>query len=219
MSAAALRLGVPPVAQPAPNVLFVGPDARAWDSLKALIQSHGGTVETSRSAADFIGTERPRAAGCVVLDIGISNDNALEVQGQLVRAGLLPVIVVSDRSDTRMTVRAMKAGAIEFLVRPFTDEVLLDAITEACELSRAAATERAERDVLVACYDSLTQREREVMDLVARGLLNKQVGAELDISEITVKWHRGKVMRKMRARSLADLVRIASRLHQQKSSR
>jgi FixJ family two-component response regulator len=149
---------------------------------------------------------------CLVLDVRIPGLDGLELQQQLAERSDMPIIFITGYGDVPMTVRAMKAGAIEFLTKPFNDSVLLDAVRQALERSRAALHRESEMHVLRSCFATLTPREREVMALVVSGLLNKQVGGELGISEITVKAHRGQVMRKMKADSLPDLVTMAARL-------
>ena len=193
-------------------VFVVDDDISVRESLELLIKAAGWKAETFASAQDFLA--RPRAAGpcCLVLDVSLPGLNGLELQHQLAERTDMPIVFITGYGDVPMTVRAMKAGAIEFLTKPFKDDVLLDAIVHAIEKSRAALHHASEMHVLKGCYASLTSREREVMALVVSGLLNKQVGGELGISEITVKAHRGQVMRKMKADSLPDLVTKAARL-------
>jgi FixJ family two-component response regulator len=195
-----------------PIVFVVDDDISVRESLELLIKSAGWHSETFASAQAFL--SRPRAAvpSCLVLDVTLPGLNGLELQQQLTERTDMPIIFITGYGDVPMSVRAMKAGAVEFLTKPFKDDVLLDAIRGALERSRAALRGESELQVLRSCYASLTPRERQVMALVIAGLLNKQVGGELGISEITVKAHRGQVMRKMKADSLADLVRIAARL-------
>jgi FixJ family two-component response regulator len=180
--------------------------------LELLIKNAGWKPELFASAQDFL--SRPRVAGpsCLVLDVTLPGLNGLELQEQLAGRTDMPIIFITGYGDVPMTVRAMKAGAVEFLTKPFRDDVLLDAIRDAIERSRAALRLDAEMRTLRTCYGSLTPREREVMALVVSGLLNKQIGGELGISEITVKAHRGQVMRKMSAESLPELVTMAARL-------
>jgi FixJ family two-component response regulator len=197
----------------APAIVFVvDDDVSVRESLELLVKAAGWKAETFDSAQAFLA--RPRATGpcCLVLDVSLPGLNGLELQQQLAERTEMPIIFITGYGDVPMTVRAMKAGASEFLTKPFKDDVLLDAIRHAIERSRAALQHESEIHVLRDCYATLTQREREVMALVVAGLLNKQVGGELGISEITVKAHRGQVMRKMKADSLPDLVTMAARL-------
>ena len=196
-----------------PVVFVVDDDVSVRESLEALIRDAGWQPETFASAEEFL--SRPRVSGpsCLVLDVGLPDLNGLDLQ-QRVTADRpdMPIIFITGHGEVPMTVRAMKAGAVEFLTKPFGDDVLLIAIREAIERSKTAVGREAEIQALQDRYASLSHREREVMALVVTGLLNKQVGGELGISEITVKAHRGQVMRKMKARSLADLVNMAARL-------
>jgi FixJ family two-component response regulator len=193
-------------------VFVVDDDVSVRESLELLIRSAGWQPETFTSAQDFL--SRPRAAVpcCLVLDMTLPGLNGLELQQQLVDRTDMPIIFITGHGDVPMSVQAMKAGAVEFLTKPLRDDVLLNAIRGALEHSRAAVHHDSEIRALRNCYESLTRREREVMALVVSGLLNKQVGGELGISEITVKAHRGQVMRKMKADSLPDLVTMAARL-------
>ena len=195
-----------------PIVFVVDDDVSVRESLELLIKHAGWKPELFASAQDFL--SRPRAAvpSCLVLDVTLPGLNGLELQQQLADRTDMPIIFITGYGDVPMTVRAMKAGAVEFLTKPFRDDVLLNAIRGAIERSRAALRLDAEMRALRNGYASLTPREREVMALVVSGLLNKQVGGELGISEITVKAHRGQVMRKMQAESLPDLVTMAARL-------
>ena len=195
-----------------PIVYVVDDDVSVRESLELLIKHAGWKPELFASAQDFL--SRPRAAvpSCLVLDVALPGLDGLELQQRLADRTDMPIIFITGYGDVPMTVRAMKAGAVEFLTKPFKDDVLLDAIRDAIERSRAALRLDAEMRTLRTCYASLTPREREVMALVVSGLLNKQVGGELGISEITVKAHRGQVMRKMNAESLPDLVTMAARL-------
>jgi len=196
-----------------PTVFIVDDDVSVRESLELLIQSAGWRPETFASAEAFLARPRLDAPCCLVLDVSLPDLNGLELQQRLAEHRLdMPIIFVTGYGDVPMTVRAMKAGAAEFLTKPVRTDVLLSAITQALELSRAALEREAALDEVRTRYASLSRREREVMALVVSGLLNKQVGGELRISEITVKAHRGKVMRKMNASSLADLVKIAATL-------
>ena len=193
-------------------VFVVDDDVSVRESLKLLLQTSGWQSETFGSADDFLSRRRATFPCCLVLDVGLPGLNGLELQQQLAQRTEMPIIFITGQGDVPMTVRAMKAGAIEFLTKPFKDDVLLEAIRGAIERSRRALREESEMQVLRDRHASLTAREREVMVLVVTGLLNKQVGGELGISEITVKAHRGQVMRKMKADSLPELVTMAARL-------
>jgi FixJ family two-component response regulator len=193
-------------------VFVVDDDVSVRESLELLIRTAGWKPETFASAQDFLSRPRPTVPCCLVLDVTLPGLSGLELQEQLAQRTDMPIIFITGHGDVPMTVQAMKAGAVEFLTKPFRDDVLLDAIRAAIERSRAALRQESEMQVLRNCYASLTPREREVMALVVSGLLNKQVGGELGISEITVKAHRGQMMRKMKADSLPALVTMASRL-------
>jgi FixJ family two-component response regulator len=193
-------------------VFVVDDDISVRESLELLIESAGWTPETFASARDFLARTRAAVPCCLVLDVSLPGLNGLELQQQLTERTDMPIIFITGYGDVPMTVRAMKAGAVEFLTKPFKDDVLLEAIRGAIERSRAALQQESELQSLRSRYASLTPREREVMALVCSGLLNKQVGGELGISEITVKAHRGQMMRKMQADSLAELVTIAAKL-------
>ena len=195
-----------------PLVFVVDDDISVRESVELLIKSAGWQPETFASAKDFLARRRPDVACCLVLDVKIPGLGGLELQQQIAERIEMPIIFITGFGDVPMTVRAMKAGAVEFLTKPFNDEVLLTAIRHAIERSRIALQNASEMRTLRSCYDDLTPREREVMALVVSGLLNKQVGYELGISEITVKAHRGRVMEKMKAGSLPDLVNMAVRL-------
>jgi len=195
-----------------PIVFVVDDDLSVRESLELLIKREGWQPELFVSAQQFL--SRPRAAVpcCLILDVNLPELNGLELQKQLVDRNEMPILFISGCADVPMSVQAMKAGAVEFLTKPLQHDVLVKAIRDAIERSREALRLESEMQKLRACYDSLTQREREVMALVVSGLLNKQVGGELGISEITVKAHRGQVMRKMGADSVPDLVNMAARL-------
>jgi FixJ family two-component response regulator len=193
-------------------VFVVDDDVSVRESLELLIKSAGWRPETFLSAREFLSRPRPSVPCCLVLDVSLPGLNGLELQQQLAERADMPIIFITGYGDVPMSVRAMKAGAVEFLTKPFKDDVLLDAIRHAIERSRAALRQESEMQGLRTCYSSLTPREREVMALVVSGLLNKQVGGELGISEITVKAHRGQLMRKMKADSLPDLVTMAAKL-------
>jgi FixJ family two-component response regulator len=194
-------------------VFVVDDDISVRESLEGLIRHFGWRAETFESAEEFLVRPRVFAPSCLILDVGLPDLNGLDLQKRIAteRADM-PIIFITGHGDVPMTVQAMKAGAAEFLTKPFSDEVLLHAIEQALGRSQAALGQEAEMNVLRDMYTALSRREREVMELVVAGLLNKQVGDELGISEITVKAHRGSVMRKMKAASLPDLVTIAARL-------
>jgi FixJ family two-component response regulator len=195
-----------------PVVFVVDDDVSVRESLELLVSTAGWRPETFASAAEFLSRPRATVPSCLVLDVTMPGLNGLELQQQLAERTDMPIIFITGHGDVPMSVQAMKAGAVEFLTKPFNDDVLLDAIRGAMERSRAALRLDSEIQALRNCYESLTPREREVMALVVSGLLNKQVGGELGISEITVKAHRGQAMRKMKADSLPDLVTMAARL-------
>lgn len=196
-----------------PIVYIVDDDISVRESLESLVASAGWRPEVFVCAEDFLTHPRKRAPGCLILDVSLPDLNGLELQKRIgANQAELPIIFITGFGDIPMTVQAMKAGAVEFLTKPFDTDALLAAIEAAVARSRTDLAEDADLQVLRKRLESLSRREREVMELVVRGRLNKQVGAVLDISEITVKAHRGRMMRKMRARSLADLVNIAARL-------
>jgi FixJ family two-component response regulator len=193
-------------------VFVVDDDVSVRESLELLITTAGWYPETFASAQEFLSRARPATPCCLVLDVTLPGLSGLELQEQLAERTDMPIVFITGHGDVPMTVQAMKAGAVEFLTKPFNDAVLLDAIRGAIERSRAALRDESEMQALRSCYASLTPRECEVMSLVVAGLLNKQIGGELGISEITVKAHRGQMMRKMKADSLPALVTMASRL-------
>jgi len=206
-------MGLLPMSQPAPIVFVVDDDISVRESLELLIQSAGWQPETFASAQEFLSRPRALVPSCLVLDVSLPGINGLELQKRVAaERSEMPIIFITGYGDVPTSVQAMKAGAVEFLTKPLSDEVLLSAIGNAIERSRVAICQEMEVRALQDRYASLTPREREVMAWVVAGLLNKQIGGELQISEITVKAHRGQVMRKMKANSLAELVKISARL-------
>src|SRR6267143_1125235 len=201
------------IADATPIVFVVDDDISVRESLESLIRCAGWQPETFASAEEFIAHPRPFVPSCLVLDVSLPDLNGLDLQKRVAAdRSDMPIIFITGYGDVPMTVQAMKAGAVEFLTKPFGDNVLLSAIRHALDRSHSALGREAEMQVLRDCYALLTRREGEVMALVVSGLLNKQVGGELGISEITVKAHRGQVMQKMKAASFADLVKKAARL-------
>ncbi len=201
------------MSDPDPIVFVIDDDASIRDAVKRLIASVGLRVETFGSTREFLGSKRPEAPACLVLDVRLPDVSGLDFQRDLSSASIhIPIIFITGHADVPMTVRAMKAGAVEFLTKPFRGQELLDAVQDAIAKDRLARSEQAQMTGLRARYDSLTAREKEVLSLVASGLLNKQIGAELGTSELTIKTHRGRVMQKMEAESLADLVRMFEKL-------
>jgi FixJ family two-component response regulator len=201
-------------AEAAPVVFVVDDDISVRESLGSLIRFVGWEAETFESAREFLARPHFLAPSCLVLDVHLPDLSGLDLQQRInATRGDMPIIFITGDGDVPMTVAAMKAGAVEFLTKPLCDEALLEAIRSAIERSRTALSREAEVRTLRSRYAELSRREREVMALVVAGLLNKQVGDELDISEITVKAHRGSAMRKMKARSLPDLVNMAAQLN------
>jgi FixJ family two-component response regulator len=196
-----------------PIVFVVEDDSSMREALTDLITSVGLLVEPFKSAREFLEHRRLDAPACLVLDVRLPGLSGLDLQRELVRTEApIPIIFVTGHGDIPMSVRAIKEGAVEFLAKPFRDQDLLDAIQHALEIDRAARLERSMVAELRRRYESLTKREREVMKLVVSGLLNKQIASELGSSEVTVKMHRGQVMRKMKAQSLVQLVRMAEKI-------
>jgi FixJ family two-component response regulator len=199
-----------PQSEPQSAVFVVDDDASVRESLKSLFRMVGHGVEAFPSASEFLRSKLPDVACCLVLDIRLPGLSGLDFQAELAKANRrIPIVFMTGHGDIPMTVKAMKAGAVEFLTKPFRDQDMLDAVSTALEQDRA----RRERDqadaTLAAAFDTLSAREREVMEHVTAGLMNKQIAAQMSLAEITVKLHRGNVMRKMNARSVADLVKMS----------
>lgn len=200
-------------AESSPIVFVVDDDASVREALKSLLRSVDLRVETFGSASEFLQSRLPEAPACLVLDVRLPGLSGLDLQTELAKAGIgSPIVFLTGHGDIPMSVRAMKAGAVEFLTKPFREQDMLDAIQVALEKDRSRREQEKKTSELRKLYDSLTSREQEVIGLVTAGLLNKQIAAEIGVSEITVKVHRGNVMRKMGARSLADLVIMADAL-------
>ena len=196
-----------------PTVYVIDDDPSVREGLDSLLRSVGYETRAFASPRNFLASSRPAGPACIVLDVRMPDASGLDFQDELARMGYaIPIIFLTGHGDVPMSVKAIKAGAVEFLLKPFREQDLLDAIRQALEIDRARVLKQAAEVDLQERFSTLTPREREVMALVARGLLNKQIAAEIGLSEITVKVHRGQAMRKMRADSVADLIRMADNL-------
>jgi len=201
------------ISEASPIVFVVDDDSAIREALRSLFRSVGLQVETFNSAAEFLQSELPDAPGCLVLDVRLPGLSGLDFQAALAKAGIhIPIIFLTGHADVPMSVKAIKAGAVEFLTKPFREQDMLDAIRIALEKDGGRREEDKRRSELRTRFDSLTAREKEVIGFVTAGLMNKQIAHEMGLTEITVKVHRGNVMRKMGAKSLAELVRIADML-------
>ena len=200
-------------AEEQPVVLVIDDDAGVREALSSLFRSVGLLVKTYAAASEFLKSKLPEGPSCMVLDVRLPGLSGLDFQAELAKAEIrIPIVFMTGHGDIPMTVRAMKAGAVEFLPKPFRDQDMLDAVQTGLELDRDRRKRAADISRLKVSFDSLTPREQEIMDLVTAGLMNKQIAGEIGVSEVTVKLHRGNVMRKMGAKSLAELVRMADAL-------